>query len=151
MPSFPFPKKFGPKISFAGFPQRLSGLIWKPSAWGGALELSPRGKRTACRSWAKIFLLVIFFLFESEAFGAEVQWDAATRSIRIYLPGKEIRITLQVNNTIGRVNNAIIKLDAPPQIIAGRTMVPLRFIAEAFGAQVKWDGRIRQIRIDLEI
>ncbi len=33
--------------------------------------MSPRGKRTACRSWAKIFLLVIFFLFESEVFGAE--------------------------------------------------------------------------------
>jgi len=89
--------------------------------------------------------------FISEAFGAEVQWDSATRSIRIYLPGKEIRITLQVNNTIGRVNNEIIKLDAPPQIISGRTIVPLRFIAEAFGAQVNWDGRLRQIKIDLEI
>jgi multiple sugar transport system substrate-binding protein len=89
--------------------------------------------------------------FISEAFGAEVQWDGPTRTIRIYLPGKEIRITLQINNTTGRVNNGIIKLDAPPQIVSGRTIVPLRFIAEAFGAQVNWDGRIRQIKIDLEI
>jgi sugar lactone lactonase YvrE len=89
--------------------------------------------------------------FISEAFGAEVEWDGPTRTIRIYLPGKEIRITLQINNTTGRVNNGIIKLDAPPQIVSGRTIVPLRFIAEAFGAQVNWDGRIRQIKIDLEI
>jgi hypothetical protein len=89
--------------------------------------------------------------FISEAFGAEVQWDGQTRTIRIYLPGKEIRITIQISNTTGRVGNKIVKLDAPPQIVGGRTIVPLRFIAEAFGAQVTWDGRIRQIKIDLEI
>lgn len=89
--------------------------------------------------------------FISEAFGAEVQWDGPTRTIRIYLPGKEIRITIQIDNTTGRVGNKIVKLDAPPQIAGGRTIVPLRFIAEAFGAQVIWDGRIRQIKIDLEI
>jgi hypothetical protein len=29
--------------------------------------------------------------------------------------------------------------DVPPMVIDGRTMVPLRFLAEAFGAEVGWD------------
>jgi TolA-binding protein len=33
--------------------------------------LSPKGKRSVCLSIAQLFLLVIFFLFESEVFGAE--------------------------------------------------------------------------------
>jgi hypothetical protein len=41
-------------------------------------------------------------------------------------------------------------LDVPPMIIKGRTMVPLRFIAEAFGAKVGWDAPIQEITIELK-
>lgn len=33
-----------------------------------------------------------------------------------------------------------MELDVPAQILEGRTMVPLRFLSEAFGARVGWDG-----------
>ena len=36
-------------------------------------------------------------------------------------------------------------LDAAPAIVDGRTMVPLRFIGEALGAEVIWDGETRQV------
>ena len=36
-------------------------------------------------------------------------------------------------------------LDVPPRIIDGRTMVPLRFIGEALGAEVIWNGETRQV------
>ena len=36
-------------------------------------------------------------------------------------------------------------LDVPAQIIDGRTVVPLRFLGEALGAEVEWDGINRQI------
>jgi DNA-binding beta-propeller fold protein YncE len=89
--------------------------------------------------------------FISEAFGAEVQWDGATRTVRIYLEAKDVRITLQIDNKTARINQNIVSLDAPPQILNGRTMVPLRFIAEAFSAQVLWDGAEQRITIILEI
>lgn len=38
------------------------------------------------------------------------------------------------------VNGKEIKSDVPAQIIDGRTVVPLRFIAEALGAKVEWDA-----------
>ena len=36
-------------------------------------------------------------------------------------------------------------LDVPAQIIDGRTVVPLRFLGEALGAEIEWDGVNRQI------
>lgn len=38
------------------------------------------------------------------------------------------------------VNGVEIKSDVPPQIIAGRTLVPARPLAEALGAKVEWDA-----------
>ncbi|MCL1805464.1 MAG: copper amine oxidase N-terminal domain-containing protein [Clostridiales bacterium] len=36
-------------------------------------------------------------------------------------------------------------MDVPPRIIDGRTMVPLRFVGEALGAEVVWNGETRQV------
>ncbi len=89
--------------------------------------------------------------FISEAFGAKVEWDGETRSVRIFLEAKDVRITLQIDNVIARVGQETVTLDAPPQILNGRTFVPLRFIAEAFGADIQWDGATQSITIDLEL
>ncbi|MCE5224212.1 C25 family cysteine peptidase [bacterium] len=89
--------------------------------------------------------------FISEAFGAEVEWDGETRTVRIFLEKTNTRVTLQIDNTIARINERIITLDAPPTIIQGRTLVPIRFIAEAFGAQVDWDGVLRKVTIRLTL
>ncbi|MGB9730180.1 MAG: copper amine oxidase N-terminal domain-containing protein, partial [Thermoprotei archaeon] len=34
-----------------------------------------------------------------------------------------------------------------PEIINGRTMLPLRFVAESLGADVQWDGTTKTITI----
>ncbi len=38
-----------------------------------------------------------------------------------------------------------IEFDVPPQIIEGRTMVPMRKIFEALGAEVEWVGELRLV------
>lgn len=45
------------------------------------------------------------------------------------------------------VNGQEIYSDVPPQIINGRTMVPIRFVAEALGANVQWDERTQTVSI----
>ena len=42
------------------------------------------------------------------------------------------------------VNGQEIKPDVPPQIINGRTMVPVRWVAEALGANVQWDANNKE-------
>ncbi len=36
------------------------------------------------------------------------------------------------------VDDREVECDVPPQIINGRTLVPVRFVAEALGAKVEW-------------
>ncbi len=50
------------------------------------------------------------------------------------------RVTLTLGKNIGHVNNEAKLLDASPLIKNIRTMLPVRFVAEAFGAAVGWDG-----------
>lgn len=46
------------------------------------------------------------------------------------------------------VNGQEIKPDVPPQIINGRTMVPIRWVAEALDADVQWSEESRSVLIN---
>lgn len=60
---------------------------------------------------------------------------------------------LKINMTVGDktsvVNDSNMRNDIAPQIINSSTMVPVRFIAENLGAEVKWDGKKKQVNINL--
>ncbi|MGB9920843.1 MAG: stalk domain-containing protein [Moorellales bacterium] len=45
------------------------------------------------------------------------------------------------------VNDREIKPDVPPQLIKGRVMVPVRWVAEALGARVEWEPENNQVRV----
>jgi hypothetical protein len=64
-----------------------------------------------------------------------------------YIP--KTKIVIQVGNTTGLINDKTVKLDAAPKIVNGRTLVPLRFVAEAFGAEVKWNPVFKLVIIKL--
>ena len=51
------------------------------------------------------------------------------------------------NDILVFVNGKEVVFDVPPQIINGRTMVPMRKICEAIGAGVEWDEETKQITI----
>jgi regulator of replication initiation timing len=56
-------------------------------------------------------------------------------------------ITMAVGEKEAMVNGESVFLDVPPTIVEGRTLVPLRFIAESFGAEVQWDAVARSITL----
>jgi hypothetical protein len=45
------------------------------------------------------------------------------------------------------VNGEEVALEAPPVLRGGRTLVPIRFIAESLGAEVEWDAARRAVVI----
>ena len=71
-----------------------------------------------------------------EALGATVEWDSATNAVRGF-NGPSF-VLLQPDSRIAYSSGKAISLDVPATIIGGRTMVPLRFVSEAMGAQVDW-------------
>ncbi len=73
-----------------------------------------------------------------EAMNATVEWDAETRTAIATRDGITIKIPID-SSEIYKDGEAI-PIDVPAQIINSRTMVPVRVIAEAFGADVQWNG-----------
>lgn len=82
----------------------------------------------------------------AESLGAEVTWNEETQSITITDNG--IKIEMSIGNTAAYVNGAEVTLDAAPEIRNDRTLVPVRFIAEAFGLDVAWDETSNSIIIE---
>lgn len=83
----------------------------------------------------------------SESLGAEVTWQASTRTVHIRHDGKNM--ILQIDNVSALVGYHAVTLDAPAVIVNARTMVPLRFVAESMGAEVIWDAGSKAVLINL--
>lgn len=85
----------------------------------------------------------------SEAFGADVKWMASSNTVKIELDSKTI--IMQIGNLNYWVNGQRRFMDVAPEIqgSTGRSFVPVRFIAEAFGFNVNpqygWDGRTTSV------
>lgn len=81
-----------------------------------------------------------------ENMGGTVGWDGATSTVTLKKDGKTLYL---------RINTAYcwddsgsnIPLDSPPIIVNNRTLLPIRAVAEYFGASVEWDGATRTATI----
>ena len=81
----------------------------------------------------------------SETLLCEVLWHDDTQEIDI--TKGDIFVKMTIGNTTAYVNGEQIQLDTAPDIRSGRTLVPLRFIAESLKLNVDWNGDSRTITI----
>ena len=65
-------------------------------------------------------------------------------------PNEKTEVKLTIGQNVGYVNGVEKALDATPIIRDNRTMLPVRFVAEAFGAEVGWDGATSTATIKTE-
>jgi len=80
-----------------------------------------------------------------EALSADVRWNGETQTVS-GIRGN-LAVHLRVGSKIAYRNDEVLRLDTPPQIINGRTMVPVRFVAESMGADIKWDSKTQTVII----
>ncbi len=81
-----------------------------------------------------------------DALGANVSWDASTQTVTA-VKG-DTTVTLVIGQTTASIGEDEKTLDVAPQIVDSRTVVPLRFVSEALGAQVNWDAGLDQVIIN---
>ena len=70
----------------------------------------------------------------AEAFGATVAYDEATQAVTAELNG--VTVVMTIGSATYTVNGAEKTMDVAPFITGSRTMIPVRFAAEAFGIKV---------------
>jgi len=76
---------------------------------------------------------------------AEIEWDGV--KYEVHIKTKEKQITLKINSAEATVNGVKKSLpdSVPAKLINDRTMVPIRFLAEEIGLNVKWDDATRTV------
>lgn len=87
--------------------------------------------------------------FISEAFGAEVEWQPNIGKGMVVIKFESKVIQVEIGSQTAFINGIPNKLPVPPEIKNGRTFVPIRFISEAFGAEVQWVASEQKIIIVL--
>ncbi|MEO6909018.1 MAG: copper amine oxidase N-terminal domain-containing protein, partial [Abditibacteriaceae bacterium] len=80
-----------------------------------------------------------------EALGAQVDYQASSRTVLAAKDATNLR--LQIGSSTAYVNGNPVRLDVPAQVVLGRTLVPLRFVSEAMGAQVAWNPATQTVSI----
>ncbi len=86
--------------------------------------------------------------FIAEAFGCIVDFYPKHTAVEeIYITKGSKFITLFIGKNRAIVDNEEIQVDVSPEIKNGRTFVPIRFISEIFGADIKWDSESKKVTI----
>ncbi|MGI6435532.1 MAG: copper amine oxidase N-terminal domain-containing protein [Syntrophomonadaceae bacterium] len=75
-------------------------------------------------------------------------WDQVSQTVTLMKNDKVVQ--LKIGSTTMLVNGVAITMDAAPEITAAnRTCLPIRFVAEAFGAVVGWDAATQTVTVTL--
>ncbi|WP_102348287.1 copper amine oxidase N-terminal domain-containing protein [Bacillus sp. Marseille-P3661] len=76
--------------------------------------------------------------YVAEAVGADfITWDQATQTATIMKGDRVVQLT--AGSKALKVNGASISMDAAAQVKEGRTVLPVRFVGQALGANVDWN------------
>jgi hypothetical protein len=81
-----------------------------------------------------------------EAMDGTVGWDANQQKVTLVAKGNTVELWIGVYEI--RVNGKMKEIDVAPVEIKGRTMIPVRFVAENLNAEIIWDGDNQKITIN---
>ncbi len=84
--------------------------------------------------------------FIGEALGATASWDAPAQKATFEKGGK--KLILYIGKKEYDINGQKKQMDTAASLKNNRTFVPARYVAEAFGATVKWDSAIKTVYIE---
>ncbi|RIE17167.1 stalk domain-containing protein [Candidatus Cryosericum septentrionale] len=79
--------------------------------------------------------------------GAGVVWNSKEQKVTLMIGSK--RVELWIGKPTAQVDGVEVPIDVAPRISGGRTMLPLRFISETFGAAILYDAKLRTVTVTL--
>ncbi|RPF46855.1 copper amine oxidase-like protein [Thermodesulfitimonas autotrophica] len=75
----------------------------------------------------------------------QIIWDGTNRTVTIFAGKRVVQFKLGAKYYL--LNGVPVSIDAAPEIVNGRTMLPYRFVAQALGFKAEWDGAKQQVTI----
>lgn len=113
-------------------------LLLTGSAMAQNVQLDGRDLTQAVRSGQRL-LVPMRSIFEALGATLDVQGS------RILARRGNDNVEVRLGSNLAMVNGRSVTLDEPARLVGGRTMVPLRFVAESLGAKVSYTGGLVSI------
>lgn len=128
------PADAGASISF-----KINSNIYTVNGIAKVMDVAPyiKGDRT-----------YVPMRFLAETLGAEVVWDGTAQTVTL-TKGDDV-VVFTVGSTTYTVNGESMVADVAPEITNDRTMLPARYVAEAFGALVGWDAATQTVIVNYQ-
>lgn len=83
--------------------------------------------------------------FIAEKLGMEVTWNDSTKTVT-FTKGSDV-LTLTIGEKQYQKNGVPYSIDTAAELQWSRTMVPIRFVAEALGHAVEWNSQLNMVYI----
>ncbi|MCL6635799.1 MAG: copper amine oxidase N-terminal domain-containing protein, partial [Peptococcaceae bacterium] len=74
-----------------------------------------------------------------------ISWSPSAQTVTLAHNG--VTVSLAVEGNILYVNDRPVTVDVAPLLLNGRTFLPARYVAEAFGYRVEWDEKEQAVVI----
>lgn len=138
------------KLGVAAFTLAASGVVGSAPAGaiplsGTSVELNGQPLMTSVAPIRNKGVTLVPMRDIFEALGATVNYNSLTRGI--IAQRNSTTVGLQIGNRRASINGQDLRLNQPPVIVSGSTLVPLRFVSEALGANVSWNGARQLVSI----
>lgn len=78
----------------------------------------------------------------------DIHWEKSTKTITLFMDN--VTVKLVVGSKTITVNGQAKEMDVAPVVKDGRSYLPARYVAEAFGYRVGWDPGTRRVRLELD-
>ncbi|MDI6717156.1 MAG: stalk domain-containing protein [Actinomycetota bacterium] len=119
------------------------------SAIDGALLIAVNGKPVNSGQSAFIYQGRIFIPAEQLGEILEVNVEIDNDNEKVNIISSSRNIAFAIGDNTATVDGEEVVLDVAPMLENGKVFIPLRFVAESFGAEVKWDSEFRVVDISI--
>ncbi len=79
----------------------------------------------------------------------DIGWNASAKEVTLKKGSASLSLT--IGSTTLRVNGSPVMMDTAPLIRADRTFLPARYVAEAFGFTVSWNGTDKTVTVARQV
>lgn len=81
----------------------------------------------------------------SENLGFQVDWSKATKTVTVQ-DGSQ-KVTMTIGSQYADINGQRVQMTKAPILRGGTTIVPIRFVSEQMGMQVRWDNGTKSVHL----
>jgi len=94
----------------------------------------------------RTFLPVRYVAYALGVSEDNILWDQASKKVTVF-KGEFRTAQVAIGSKAMMVNGVSVDMDVAPEITDGRTMLPIRWMAKALGADIDWDPETREVTV----